>query len=180
MDCKQLIVISLFVMAGICVYQQMCKSNDTFKVSSQNSNGVNSILGNTTQGNATQGNAARNGIRNSANMGIPQPSQQINNSCNVPQKLTASDLLPKGGFSDEVNNFANIHNDSINHKNINFLLDPKMKIGVDTVGQTLRNANLQLRSEPPNPQVIVSPWSNTTISPDNNRKPLEICSNGAC
>ena len=50
-------------------------------------------------------------------------------------------------------------------------------IGINTVGQTLRNANLQLRSEPPNPQVQVSPWMQTTIEPDVSRKPLEI---GGC
>jgi hypothetical protein len=47
-------------------------------------------------------------------------------------------------------------------------------VGVNTVGQTLRNANLQLRSEPPNPQVPVSPWNISTIEPDINRVPLEI------
>jgi hypothetical protein len=47
-------------------------------------------------------------------------------------------------------------------------------IGVNTVGQTLRNANRQLRSEPPNPQVRVSPWLQSTIEPDTNRRPLEI------
>lgn len=50
-------------------------------------------------------------------------------------------------------------------------------IGVNTVGQTLRNANLQLRSEPPNPRVQVSPFLQSTIEPDVNRKPLEI---GGC
>ena len=50
-------------------------------------------------------------------------------------------------------------------------------VGVNTVGQTLRNANRQLRSEPPNPQVKVSPWLQTTIETDTNRRPLEI---GGC
>jgi hypothetical protein len=30
--------------------------------------------------------------------------------------------------------------------------------GINTVGQTNRNPNLLIRSEPPNPQVQVSPW----------------------
>ena len=47
-------------------------------------------------------------------------------------------------------------------------------MGLDTVGQTLRNGNMQLRSEPPNPQTKVSPWQQTTIEPDVNRKALEI------
>ena len=50
-------------------------------------------------------------------------------------------------------------------------------VGVNTVGQTLRNANRQIRSEPPNPQVKVSPWLQTTIETDTNRRPLEI---GGC
>jgi hypothetical protein len=47
-------------------------------------------------------------------------------------------------------------------------------IGIDTVGQTLRNANLQIRSEPPNPQMSVGPWNNTTIESDFMRAPFEI------
>ena len=47
-------------------------------------------------------------------------------------------------------------------------------IGVNTVGQSMRNANLQLRSEPPNPQVPVSIFNVSTIEPDINRRPLEI------
>jgi len=54
------------------------------------------------------------------------------------------------------------------------LLDAGSHIGINTIGQSLRNANVQLRSEPPNPQVNVSPWMNTTIGPDLPRRPLEL------
>ena len=47
-------------------------------------------------------------------------------------------------------------------------------IGINTVGQTMRNANLQIRSEPPNPQLNVGPWNTSTIEPDFMRPPLEI------
>ena len=47
-------------------------------------------------------------------------------------------------------------------------------VGINTVGQTRRNANYQLRSDPPNPQQPVSPWNISTIEPDLNRRPLEI------
>jgi len=47
-------------------------------------------------------------------------------------------------------------------------------IGVNTIGQSLRNANYQLRSDPPNPQAKVSIWNQSTIEPDFNRRPLEI------
>jgi len=43
-----------------------------------------------------------------------------------------------------------------------------------TMSKPLRNANLQLRSDPPVPQVPVSPWNNTTIGPDETRVSFEI------
>jgi hypothetical protein len=46
-------------------------------------------------------------------------------------------------------------------------------IGVNTVGQSLRNANQQLRAEPPCPQMKVSIWNESTIEPDLIRRPLE-------
>jgi hypothetical protein len=54
------------------------------------------------------------------------------------------------------------------------LLSAGFHIGIDTIGQTLRNANLQIRSEPPNPQISVGPWNQSTISPDLMRVPLEL------
>ena len=47
-------------------------------------------------------------------------------------------------------------------------------IGVNTVGQSLRNANLQLRSEPPNPQVPISIFNQSTTQPDVSHRPLEV------
>jgi hypothetical protein len=61
--------------------------------------------------------------------------------------------------------------------NIN-LLKAGYHIGIDTVGQTLRNANQQIRSEPPNPQVNVGPWNLSTIEPDFMRVPLELGQGG--
>ena len=47
-------------------------------------------------------------------------------------------------------------------------------IGINTIGQSLRNANLQLRSEPANPQIPVSPWGISTIEPDIRQVGFEI------
>lgn len=58
-------------------------------------------------------------------------------------------------------------------KAMNFLSAGAL-IGVNTVGQSLRNANLQLRSEPPNPQVPVSIFLQSTIQPDISHRPLEV------
>ncbi len=85
-----------------------------------------------------------------------------------------SELLPK----DMNSQWAQLNPaGSADFKNVN-LLKAGHLIGIDTVGSTLRNANLQERSEPPNPTTSVSPWLNTTIEPDLMRLPLEIGSRG--
>jgi len=58
-------------------------------------------------------------------------------------------------------------------ENVN-LLKAGYHMGIDTVGQSLRNPNYQIRSEPPNPQNNVSPWNQTTITPDKFQVPLEL------
>lgn len=56
---------------------------------------------------------------------------------------------------------------------VNFLTSG-YHVGINTVGSSLRNANYQLRSDPPNPVVQVSPWMQSTITPDLSRRPMEI------
>jgi hypothetical protein len=81
-----------------------------------------------------------------------------------------ADLLPK----DTNSQWAQLNPaGAADFKNVN-LLKAGYNIGIDTVGSSLRNANLQVRSEPPNPTSVVSPWMNTTIEPDLMRAPLEI------
>jgi hypothetical protein len=47
-------------------------------------------------------------------------------------------------------------------------------IGLDTIGQTLKNPNLQLRSDPIIPKQDVGPWNQSTYEPDYGRVPLEV------
>ena len=90
--------------------------------------------------------------------------------CYPRDQLTPSELLPKDQNSvwAEQNPMGP---GSLKGKNF---LSAGALIGVNTVGQSLRNANLQLRSEPPNPQMPVSIFNQSTIAPDTNRRPLEI------
>ena len=100
--------------------------------------------------------------------GIATPTRQ----CYPQNTLKPDDLLPKDKKND-VNNFNKDYPVSEGIlKGVNFL-ESGYQVGVNTVGQSLRNANQQLRSEPANPQVNVSPWQNTTIGPDLARRPLE-------
>ena len=106
----------------------------------------------------------------SAVNGIPTPSVGVPSSCGQQSIQNPSDLLPKDSNSEwaQLNPSGKGELASIN------LLKAGYHIGIDTIGQTLRNANLQIRSEPANPQLYVGPWNLSTIEPDFMRPPLEI------
>jgi hypothetical protein len=91
-------------------------------------------------------------------------------SCSQPNIQNPAELLPK----DSNSQWAQLNPTGKGElANVN-LLKAGYHIGIDTVGQTLRNANLQIRSEPPNPQLNVGPWNQSTIDSDFMRPPLEI------
>jgi hypothetical protein len=54
------------------------------------------------------------------------------------------------------------------------MLQAGYHIGLDTIGQTLKNPNLQLRSDPIIPKQEVGPWNQSTYEPDYGRIPLEV------
>ena len=56
----------------------------------------------------------------------------------------------------------------------NELLIAGHHIGLDTIGQSLKNPNLQLRSDPIIPKQDVGPWNQSTYEPDYGRIPLEV------
>lgn len=59
-------------------------------------------------------------------------------------------------------------------ENVSLLTAPDRN-SINTVSSSLRNANLQLRSDPPNPRGNTNcPWNNSTIEGDPFRRPLEI------
>jgi hypothetical protein len=106
--------------------------------------------------------ASANGVQTSM-PGIPS-------SCSQPNIQNPAELLPK----DSNSQWAQLNPSGKGElANVN-LLKAGYHIGIDTIGQSLRNGNLQIRSEPPNPQLSVGPWNQSTIEPDFMRPPLEI------
>jgi hypothetical protein len=83
---------------------------------------------------------------------------------------TPSDLLP----NDQNNQWAALNPSSLTQGGMPDLLQAGHHIGLDTIGQTLKNANLQLRSDPYIVKQDVGPWNHSTIEPDLGRVPLEI------
>ena len=102
--------------------------------------------------------------------GVQTSMPGIPSSCSQPNIQNPAELLPK----DSNSQWAQLNPSGKGElANVN-LLKAGYHIGIDTVGQSLRNANLQIRSEPPNPQLNVGPWNSSTIEPDFMRPPLEI------
>jgi hypothetical protein len=81
-----------------------------------------------------------------------------------------SELLPK----DDNSQWASLNPSSQNAPNTPDLLQAGYHIGLDTVGQTLKNANMQLRSDPIISKGDVGPWNQSTVEPDLMRVPLEV------
>jgi hypothetical protein len=106
--------------------------------------------------------------------GLQTSMPGIPSSCSQPNIQNPAELLPK----DSNSQWAQLNPSGKGElANVN-LLKAGYHIGIDTIGQSLRNANLQIRSEPPNPQLSVGPWNQSTIEPDFMRPPLEIGSGG--
>lgn len=84
--------------------------------------------------------------------------------------LTSADLLPnENGFSSWGD--AAPETNALEGRNF---LESGHHFGINTVGQSLRNANVQLRSDPSIPQVDVGPWLQSTIDQDTNKRQFEI------
>lgn len=91
-------------------------------------------------------------------------------------EIQPADLLP---MNQEVVNFTQqFPSGQADVKDKNFLI-PGYNIGINTVASSLKNANLQLRSDPYIPRQETGPWNQSTIMSSDltNRKPLEIGTN---
>ena len=115
---------------------------------------------------AKEGFANMGGYEGPASFGDAEKPE----GCYPRDQLTPGELLPK-----DTNSVWSQQNPmgtgSLKGKNF---LSAGALVGINTVGQSMRNANYQLRSEPPNPQVAVSVFNQSTIEPDANRRSLEI------
>lgn len=103
----------------------------------------------------------------------PQTVVQVPTQTVAADKLTPEDLLPKdanSAFAQQVPTTGSL-------MGVN-LIEAGYHIGTNTVASSLRNANYQVRSDPPIPKMNVGPFLNSTIEYDDNRRPFEIGSAG--
>ena len=103
---------------------------------------------------------------------IPQQARPdvVDINKNNVRKYNAKDFLPK-----EVNDQwfdTDFSQAKFNINDDKLINTERYVIGVNTVGQSLKNASYDIRGTIPNPKYTVSPWNNSTIEPDFNLKPL--------
>lgn len=101
--------------------------------------------------------------------GVPMAGAKKPQGCYPREQMNPTDLLPL----DTNSQWAQANpagSGDIQGKNF---LSAGALVGVNTIGQSMRNANYQIRSEPPNPQVQVGPWMQSTMEQDLQRRPLE-------
>ena len=123
-------------------------------------------------GGSSKSTGSKEGFADLASMEGPAAfaSAEAPAGCYPRDQLTPIELLP----ADQNTIYAQQNPMGVGSlKGKNFLSAGAL-IGVNTVGQSLRNANLQLRSEPPNPQTPVSIFFQSTIGPDISHRPLEV------
>lgn len=112
----------------------------------------------------------------SAHVDTPKTAEQkpadAFSSTGSKQIASPNDLLP----ADQNSQWAALNPVNMSQGNIiaGDMLQAGYHIGLDTIGQTLKNANLQLRSDPIIPKQNVGPWNQSTYEPDLARVPLEI------
>jgi len=176
----QYLIILLVIVFGI--WYIYCYMNNKGK------NGSESMTSNTNNSSVYKQSNSKNNSSSSSNTGvipseplgqnevfasvsgIGTPKQGMPSSCTKQNIQNPSELLPK----DTNSQWAQLNPSGKGElANIN-LLKAGYQIGIDSIGSSLRNANLQIRSEPANPQLSVGPWNQSTITPDFMRPPLEI------
>jgi hypothetical protein len=99
-----------------------------------------------------------------------QPSASSGDGYDMQPVANPSDLLPK-----DINSQWSALN-PVNQNNVAMpdLLQAGYHIGLDTIGQTMKNPNLQIRSDPIIQKRDVGPWNNSTTEADYARVPLEL------
>ncbi len=160
---ENILAIIAFIIIGVSIYKYS-KNKNIFK------------LGLANNLNPSKHPAPPENNGSSVPVGNSQPNvyAPVNGSSQPPvvnhSSVKPTDLLPVNSASD----FANqnpVVNNGLN--GVNLLNQPQKSI--NTVGSSLRNANLQIRSEPPNPRMNTNcPWNISTIDTDEHRRPLEI------
>lgn len=144
-------------------------SNESSDKNETDNDNISETEANTFKPTETEGGATLN---SAFSQPIPEGTKTnaVDFNKNYIQNYDSKNYLPK-----EVNDewfdtdFTQAKNKLENDSLIN---TDKYVIGIDTVGQSLKNASYDIRGTVANPKYSVSPWNNSTYEADYNIKPL--------
>jgi hypothetical protein len=102
---------------------------------------------------------------------IDYETKKVASDCFPKDRLSATDLLPKDAANSKWAQVAPAGQGDLQDQNF---LTAGFNLGLDTVGSSLRNANQQIRSEPPIAKTSNWPIHMSTIDADLMRKPLDM------
>ena len=85
------------------------------------------------------------------------------------KNYNSDDFLPKEVINEAFDDFSQA---KYALDNDNLINTDRYVVGINTVGQSLKNGSHDIRGTIPNPKFSVSPWNNSTYEPDYNIKPL--------
>lgn len=123
-----------------------------------------------------EGNSSDNNSGASLDAAFERPvasqprAENVNMKEQDTKKYNAADFLPKEVNSEWFN--TDFSQAKVNVEDTNLINTERYVIGVNTVGQSLKNASYDIRGTIANPKFAVSPWNNSTYEPDTNIKPL--------
>ena len=103
---------------------------------------------------------------------VPAPSSDASAGYSVQEVASPADLFPV----DENSKWAALNPNATKNGEVASpdLLKAGYHIGLDTIGQSLRNASLDLRPDPVIPKADVGPWNQSTIETSYPRDAKEI------
>jgi len=179
-DLTNILIVFLAVVAVFVLYKTYVHEDDTFTSSESAMESFNPVVHEQIQSVANDLKSVPNKVRLNKNiLEAPQPSNGNfelsnnvmldNTSFNPKDQLTSEDLLPKDESKWEASNPS-----GMNHLSDKNFCASGHHYGFNTVGSSLRNPNLQLRSDPVIKQVDVGPWHQSTITADTNRRYFEL------
>lgn len=103
---------------------------------------------------------------------VDYQGSKLPSDCFPKDRMTVDDLLPKDAANSKWAQVNPAGQGDVKDQNF---LNAGYMFGINTVGSSLKNANLQLRSEPVIPKVSIGPFLNSSYeASDALRRPLEI------
>jgi len=170
-DSKQIVKISLAVLVVIILFRMINKSLNTGYDTSSATPFPNEFYEDFDPASSQFETVPPPGKPSvTAGPGVTPSATPVGNTGTMAPASLSVDLLPKPSSKTEGSFGEFAPTQALSSQNF---VDASKLIGMDTVSNTLKNANYSLRRDPPITRVNTGPWMSSTYSADLMRKPLD-------